>query len=538
MDFSLQYPDGKGPAFQTLNEETCNDLSLEYICDRITDSEYEQNIIYKMMTKIESDPDVIRYRRDIFDDIFHFPELRSKIEDLLEQLNYLKELEKSVKDQTAAPIWQLINRLQELHVYVSCISGINECFNANPIKSEGLRKLKEYVNSVYTESGFEYLQQDINELMLEVGRIKSVSIGVNLDDHMRPHEVGIVSLNDKHFTRPGFLGKFLSFATKKSEVHEGTSFEGMTKIHTVGKVAGDDPLMGGLNRVMEEMLDTTVRHLKNRLNKYVNISGYSLTKLIPDFIFYIRWAEYLIKIKNVNMPLCKPEIEYSPDRKTNISGLYNLKLAVQLVQGKKLDIIVNDLEFSPEHGIYILTGPNRGGKTTFTQAAGLAFLLAQHGLYIPADSACICPADNIFTHFPADENRTVNLGRLGEESKRLSEIFAVASEKSLLLFNESLATTSFAEGLYIAKDVVRALHYLGARTIFNTHMHELAMDLDTVNSLDGDLKVASLITGIHEGVRSYKVYLAPPEGVSYARDIAEKYGVSYDQLTASIKNRQ
>ena len=215
-------------------------------------------------------------------------------------------------------------------------------------------------------------------------------------------------------------------------------------------------------------------------------------------------------------------------------GIYDIKLALQILKGKNIDIITNDFEFTDNHGIYIMTGPNRGGKTTFTQAVGLLFLLAQHGIYVPAESLSLSPCDNILTHFPADENQTVNLGRLGEESKRLSEIFATATDKSLLLFNESLATTSFTEGLYIAKDVVKALRFLGARTIFNTHMHELAMELDTMNSLEGDLRVASLITGIHEGQRSYKVFIAPPEGVSYARDIAEKYGVSFTQLRDSI----
>ena len=182
-----------------------------------------------------------------------------------------------------------------------------------------------------------------------------------------------------------------------------------------------------------------------------------------------------------------------------------------------------------------MTGPNRGGKTTLTQAIGLVFLMAQAGLYVPAESCSFSPADNIYTHFPADENKTVDLGRLGEESQRMSRIFAEATGESLLLFNESLATTSFAEGLYIAKDVVKALRYLGARTIFNTHMHELAMSAEEVNrQIKGDLKVASLITGIHEGKRSYKIFLAPPEGVSYAQDIARKYGVTFDQLTEKI----
>lgn len=93
----------------------------------------------------------------------------------------------------------------------------------------------------------------------------------------------------------------------------------------------------------------------------------------------------------------------------------------------------------------------------------------------------------------------------------------------------------FEEGLYIANDVVKALHYLGARTIFNTHMHDLAMHLDALNTSEPtDSNVASLITGIDHGERSYKVSLAPPCGQSYAKDIAKKYGVTYDQIKASI----
>lgn len=533
--FSLLYPKNIKSSLNVLSDETCNDLSIDYICEHLSSSEYEQNIIKKTMIKLESNPEIIRYRCDVFEDVLRFPKLRERIKELLEELSYLKDLEKSAKDATAAPIWQLINRLHELDVYVNCISGINECLSENDIHSEGLKELKDYVSSVYSESGFEFLYKDIKDLVSEVSSIKSISVGVNLDNHMRPSEVGIVSINDTPFIKSGVLSRFLDFASSKSEINSGNSFNGMTKIHTVGKTAGDDPLMNNLNRVMTEMLASTVKQLKNKLSRYVNISGYSLTKLIPEFIFYIRWAEYIDKIMSLGFPMCKAEILDIEKREMKAEDIYNLKLALQNVDGKKLDIIMNDFEFTAENGIYIMTGPNRGGKTTFTQAVGLIFLLAQNGIYVPAKSLSISPADKIYTHFPADENKTVNLGRLGEESKRISEIFETATSKSLLLFNESLATTSFAEGLYIAKDLVKALHYLGSRTIFNTHMHELAMDLDTINSLEGDMKVASLITGIHEGQRSYKVFLAPPEGVSYAKDIAEKYGVTFEKLTEKIK---
>ena len=489
----MLYPQGVEPDCKTLCEEAVNDLSLELICEKLADDTFEHNIIKNIMMKIERNPVVIRYRRDIFDDIVHFPKIREHMKELLEQLAFMKELERSLKDSTTAPIYQ--------------------------------------------ESGFEHLQEDIKGLVNEVREIKSVSVGVNLDNLMRPVEVGIVSINTEPFTKTPFLNRFLDFATKQNQLEHGASFHGMTKFHTVSKIAGEDPFTSNLTKVMTEMLGLTVKRLKSQLSKYTNVSGYGLTKLIPEFIFYIRWADYINRMQELGIPMCKPEIIEIEKRELHAKGLYNFKLAMSRLGGKTFDIVPNDIDFDAEHRIYIMTGPNRGGKTTMTQAVGLLFLLAQFGIYAPCESVTLSPVDNIYTHFPADENKTVDLGRLGEESKRMSELFGMATNESLLLFNESLATTSFAEGLYIAKDVVKALRYLGARTIFNTHMHELAMNLEEVNTLiAGDSKVASLITGIHEGKRSYKIFLAPPEGVSYAQDIAKKYGVTFSQLSDKIKH--
>ncbi len=537
-NFSLMYPEGKQPAFKMLSSDACNDLSLDMIIEQIVESDAEMKTIKRMMMEIESDPAVIRYRCDIFEDILEFPELREKLKEMLEQLDYLKNFNKSFRDESIAPVWQLINRLLELGAYIDCITGIHNALNNNPIRSEGLKSLREYVSSVYTDSGFDQLKKDISKLTTETSRIKSITLGVNLDEMLRPTSVGLMSINKEKFDHSTILDNFLGYLSMFSNVitkpaSAGSAFNGMTRVHSVGNSAGDDPLMKNLTRNVSDMLGSTVKNLKKNLAQYINISGYSLTKLIPEFLFYIRWADFCSRIQRSGMPMSRPEILDTDRKLMSAKGVYNIKLATLNLKTKTTDIVLNDFEFSEEHGIYIMTGPNRGGKTTFTQAIGHIFLLAQHGIYVPAKSVSLSPCDNIYTHFPADENKTVDLGRLGEESKRISSIYAEATENSILLFNEPLATTSFAEGLYIAKDVVRALRFLGARTIFNTHMHELAMHLDEMNAMEGDLKVASLITGIHEGKRSYKVFLAPPEGVSYAKDIAEKYGVTLAQLKST-----
>ena len=84
---------------------------------------------------------------------------------------------------------------------------------------------------------------------------------------------------------------------------------------------------------------------------------------------------------------------------------------------------------------------------------------------------------------------------------------------------------------YIAKDCEKAILEKGIRTIYNTHMHKLAYDIGDINEASEVYKSASLVVRTGEdGSRSYKVEIAPPEGMSYANDIARKYGVTYEML--------
>lgn len=560
--FSLLYPENSTRSESTLAEEALNDLSIDFIIDALTEDNYEKNLLGKIMTKITCDKDTISYRCDIFEDFLNFPQLRDELSELVIKLADLRDIERFQKDQEASSLWSLINRLREIDEYVNCITRIKNVLEKLDIKSEGMITLRNHVTNIYNESGFPEIKKDIDFMFEKVREFKSITIGVNLDKLLRPKNAGVISLNDEEFKASGLMKNFLKFKNGKEELHHGTDTGDTRYFHPdsgitsgtltniiIGSVqqsathdvhietnslTGADPLSDALKKSVTDILRKTVKEIKSSLKKYINISGYALIKLMPEIIFFIRWAELVDKIKALGMPMCKAEIINPEKRYCSFRELYNLKLAINNVNGSKIDIITNEFSFDDEGRIYILTGPNRGGKTIFTQAVGLCMLLSQWGIYIPASEAVISPCDNIYTHFPADENDTVDLGRLGEESKRLSEIFESASDKSLLLLNESLATTNVSEGLFIAKDVVKAMRYLGTRAIFNTHMHELARDIDELNSSEGTSKTASLITGVNNGKRSFKVILAPPQGVSYAKDIAEKYGVTYDKIKEKI----
>ncbi len=561
-NLSLLHPQNSKAVYRTLTDEAVNDLSVDFICEALSKEPYERNSIKQLLIKITDDTDVIKYRGDVFDDFFRYPKLRQSLSDLLEKLNDLREIERFQKDSEASSLWQMINRLREMDGYIDCITRIKEILEEIDVKSEGLLTLKKNVQAIYSDSGFPDLKKDIAETLDKARSLKSITLGVNLDELLRPKTVGLISLNDREFTDSGILRRFMKHVNRDNGLHHGNDVSGFVSFHpanpttaqfglgqfVVGAqqdvnytmrstLTGADPLSNALKNVVTDILRRMASEIKSMLLKYTSIDGYSFVSLMPEIIFYIRFSELFDKIKAKNLPVCKAR-PLCGGKSSKITDIYNLKLGIKAALGESIDIVTNDLSFDESAGIYILTGPNRGGKTTITQAAGLAFLLAQNGIYVPASDMNFVPCDNIFTHFPADENDTVDLGRLGEESKRLSQIFDVATDRSLILLNESFATTNVAEGLYIAKDVVKAMRYLGVRAIFNTHMHDLASGLDKVNSCEGTSRVESMVTGVEHGKRSFKVFIAPPQGVSYARDIAEKYGVTFEKIKSAIDSRQ
>ncbi len=563
-EFSLLYPQNREFTLHKLTDEAINDLSIDFLLDNLTEIKNEREHIRSLMTQITDDPVVIQYRCDVFEDFLRFPKLRAVMEELVKRLADLKDVARFQKDQEGPSLWSLINRLREIDEYVSCITMIKTTLEELDVQSEGMRTLRQIVTDIDRESGFPLLKADIDETMEQARRLKSITIGVNLDSMLRPKTAGVLSLNDTYFTDAGLMKRFMNFTNKQDGLHEGTDVSGMKHFHaanpstseiklvsyqksavsndvqiTESAATGNDALSNAITKPVTNIMKKTCDDIKSTLKKYVNVSGYMLINLMPEIIFYVRWSELIDKIIAKGMPVCKAEILPPDDRKCSFKEIYNLKLAINNVNGDHINIITNDIDFDDNSRIFILTGPNRGGKTIFTQAVGLAMLLAQWGIYVPAAGARLSPCDNVFTHFPADENDTVDLGRLGEESKRLSEIFEIATSRSFMLLNESLATTSVAEGLFIAKDVVKAMRFLGVRCIFNTHMHELARSLDELNNgVEGGSRVESLVTGVHQGERSFKVTVSPPQGVSYAKDIAKKYGVTFDQIKTHLEQRE
>jgi DNA mismatch repair protein MutS len=199
------------------------------------------------------------------------------------------------------------------------------------------------------------------------------------------------------------------------------------------------------------------------------------------------------------------------------------------------EFIPNDATMGDDAGsIFLLTGPNMAGKSTFLRQIALICLMAQIGSFVPARQARIGLVDRIFTRVGAHDDIASGQSTFMVEMVETANILHHASRHSLIVLDEIGRGTSTYDGLAIARAVVEYLHHtVGARTLFATHYHELA-SLTTllpslraytmaINEQDEDIVfLHRILPG--SGGRSYGIQVArlagmPPGIIQRAREV-------------------
>lgn len=533
-----------------------DELRLKVIANAISPHVDYLGPIHNLLSTLLADEETLRYRQDVLEDCLSNPTFSDGLRALLPQLRNLRNTVRDIRARRNQ-VSLVLSRLTELEDYIECVAELEALLRKHrqALKAQAWLELARELRRVTSEPAFVQMAAELPQLRAEIRQIVSVTIGVNLSPDLKPVAATLLSLNKTRFRGPRFFPKLWGIDDEAEqrgisplrESPEAQRYRG-GGILAERREMLDRLAANALFSDLGVVLDDVIRPITRALERYTQIRSGLLRALEPEIAFYVGGAALISALRARGLPLCRPGLLPADERRLEARALYNLDLALRLMRLQKTgdlkeQIVCNDVAFGDKGRIHILTGPNRGGKTTYIQAIGLLHVLAQTGLFVPAESAALSPVDGIYQHFPAAEKPNMESGRLGEEAGRLREIFARATRHSLLLLNESLASTSATESYFLARDVVCCLRMLGARALFVTHLHELAADCEAINSeIQGDSRVQSLISQVEEhedGVRrTYQVVAAPPRGQSYAREIARQYGISFEQLRALLAGGQ
>lgn len=267
-------------------------------------------------------------------------------------------------------------------------------------------------------------------------------------------------------------------------------------------------------RALSELQDQGINLVANAAAQSTEhiLSFFQMLK--TELGFYVCCLNLHDRLAEIGAPICIPQPEPVCTSVLHFNELYDVCLAVSMgrsVVGNSIDADNKD--------VVIITGANRGGKSTFLRSIGLAQMMMQCGMFVGAESyeGELCAA--LFTHYKREEDPTMKKGKLDEELSRMSDIGEVISPKAILLFNESFAATNEREGSEIARQVVRALLEKGVRIFFVTHLYEFARSLWEQKANNALFLRAERQA---DRRRTFKLFPAEPLQTSFGADLYEQ----------------
>lgn len=148
---------------------------------------------------------------------------------------------------------------------------------------------------------------------------------------------------------------------------------------------------------------------------------------------------------------------------------------VEKVMGAQ-EYVPNDCYMDQEKEVFLITGPNMSGKSTYMRQVALTSILAQIGCYVPASEANLPIFDQVFTRIGAADDLISGQSTFMVEMLEAKNAIIHATQQSLILFDEIGRGTSTYDGMALAQAIIEYIHeHIGAKTLFSTHYHELTV---------------------------------------------------------------
>lgn len=469
------------------DDDLIRDLELNTLFKAMSaKDEFLFDVAKKAVLSGLNDIDAILYRQSILKDCLNNPNVIREIYKIAEEA--VESMKKSYFSVfTNYPTSILHNSMEMLHIFINKFIKLKKIIHANygRFKSDGFINLFGVINNEFDNEYIDKMKNLLKQLKFPNGYLLSAELGV-----------GNKSVNYKlcKFEDKGY-NLFKRILDKKSYVY------------TIVIDNNDD----NEARILSTIKEKGINYAANSLAQSADYIADFFNLLRTEIAFYVCCLNLYDELSGINQNICFPEPVSINEHSHSFKGLYDAALALTM----KKNVVDNNLNLDNKD-LIIIFGANQGGKSTFLKSAGLAQLMMQCGMFTAADSYVSSVYDNIFTHFRREEDVEMNSGKLDEELSRLSLIIDNITHESMLLLNESFASTNEREGSEIAKQIIKALSEKRIKVLFVTHLYEFTSNFfnnksENVIFLQAQRKA--------DGSRSFKLAESEPIETSYGEDL-------------------
>jgi DNA mismatch repair protein MutS len=483
------------------------DLNLDQVVAAAIGGREEYNLEIFFYTPLQTTEEV-RYRHEAFRDLQR-EEVHSAVAGFVGRMDDVRRLLITAK-KSYYPLSQQAWFLEAAEVYCDAVSRLDSGLQEAQPSSQAFRRLTEGLAAYAGSQPFRSLQADSAHLREDLSAIEyCIAIdGSQVTISYCESEPDLSVVVDETFARfkTGEPAADLTPASHRREMD-----------HVEAKIL----------ELVARLFPEVFAALAQFRERYGDFIEPLVARFEREVQFYLAGLESAARLSESGLPWSLPTVREELGH-MEATAVYDLALAAALSYQSK-EVVSNDVRLSPDEQIIVVTGPNQGGKTTFARTIGQLHYLASIGWLVPAQTARVPLCDAVFTHFEREEDLETLSGKLEEDLQRVRFILENATDRSVVVMNESLTATALQDAVRLGATVIRRLIELGVHAVYVTFIDELATLAPQVVSMVGTVPPDD------PAGRTYKVVRAPANGLAYAEALARKYGLAYDSLRARLE---